>query len=115
MSSKNSKLGSTRSRAIFEKRNGAYVVARDEGKVTRICWLHVVKGDPLQNFVAEPDRARDLLEAAITDVTSITDVAADVAAITDVIEDTNDLPGLRSDLTDYDSSMQRVLKDALER
>ena len=109
MSSKNSKLGSTRSRAIFEKRNGAYVVARDEGKVTRICWLHVVKGDPLQNFVAEPDRARDLLVAAITDV------AADVAAITDVIEDTHDLPGLRNDLTDYDLPIQRVLKDAFER
>ena len=99
MSSNNPKLRSTRSRTVLQKRNGAYVVARDEGNVTRICWLHVVKGDPLQNFVAEPDRAQDLLAAAITDV----------------IEDTHDLPGLRSDLTDYDSSMQRVLKDALER
>jgi hypothetical protein len=109
MSSNNPKLRSTRSRTVLQKRNGAYVVARDEGNVTRICWLHVVKGDPLQNFVAEPDRAQDLLAAAITDV------AADVAAITDVIEDTHDLPGLRNDLTDYDLPMQRVLKDAFER
>jgi hypothetical protein len=109
MSSNNPKLGSTRSRTICKKRDGAYVVARDEGNVTHICWIHVVKGDPLQNFVAEPDRAQDLLVAAITDV------AADLAAITDVIEDTHDLPGLRNDLTDYDSPMQRVLKDAFER
>jgi hypothetical protein len=123
MSSNNSKLGSTRSRAIFEKRNGAYVVARDEGKVTRICWLHVVKGNPLKNLVAEPDRARDGLEAAITDVTAITaaTATADVvtitgmAAIADVIEDAHDLPGLRNDVTDYDWSMTRILKDALER
>ena len=124
MSSNDSKRGSTRSRAIFEKRNGAYVVARDEGKVTRICWLHVVEGDPLTNLVAEPDRARDVFEAAITDVTDATataDVAtitgmaaiAEVAAITEVIED--DLPALRNDVTDYDWSMTRILKDALER
>ena len=115
MSSNYSKPRSTRSKTIFKKRNGAYVVARDEGNVTRICWLHVVKGDPLQNFVAEPDRARDVLKAAPTDVAAITDVAADVAAITDVIEDTHDLPGLRNDLTDYDLPIQRVLKDAFER
>ena len=126
MSSKNSKLGSTRSRAIFEKRNGAYVVARDEGKVTRIYWLHVVKGDSLKNLVAEPDRARDVFEAAINDVTdaaatadvaTITDMAAiaDVAAITDVIEDAHDLPALRNGVTDNDWSMTRILKDALAR
>ena len=109
MSSNYSKPRSARKRTIFKRRNGAYVVARDEGNVTRICLLHVVKGDPFQSFVAEPDRAQDLLEAAIADV------AADVAAITDVVEDTHDLPGLRNDLTDYDSSMQRVLKDAFER
>jgi hypothetical protein len=99
MTSNNSKLGSTRSRAIFEKRNGAYVVARDEGKVTRICWLHVVKGDPLKNLVAEPDRARDVFEAAITDV----------------IEDAHDLPGPRNDVTDYAWSVTRILKNALAR
>jgi hypothetical protein len=109
MSSNNPKLGSTRPRTIFEKRNGAYVVARNEGNVTRICLLHVVKGDPFQNFVAEPDRAQDLLEAAITDV------AADVSSVTDVIEDAHDLPSLRNDITDDDWSMKRVLKGALER
>ena len=137
MSSNNSKLGSTRSRTIFEKRNGAYVVARDEGNVTRIRWLHVVKGDPLKNFIAEPDRARDVFDAEITDVATITDggdrrrghdhrrgrgrrratianfaTVTNVATITEVIED---LPGLRNDITNYDWSMKRVLKAALER
>jgi hypothetical protein len=132
MSSNYSKPRSARSRTIFKKRNGAYIVARDEGKVTRICWLHVVKGDPLNNLVAEPGRARDVFEAAITDVTdatataevatitgmaAITEVAAitHVVAIADVIEDAHDLPGLRNDVTDYDWSMTRILKDALER
>ena len=109
MSSNNPKLGSTRSRTIFKKRNGAYVVARDEGNVTHICLLHVVKGDPFQNFVAEPDRAQDLLEAAITDV------AADVSSVTDVIEDAHDLPGPRNDVTDYAWSVTRILKNALAR
>ena len=109
MSSNYSKPRSTRSKTIFKKRNGAYVVARDEGNVTHICLLHVVKGDPFQSFVAEPDRAQDLLEAAIADV------AADVSSITGVIEDAHDLPSLRNDNTDYDWSMTRILKDALER
>ena len=99
MSSNNPKLGSTRPRTVFEKRNGAYVVARDEGNVTRICLLHVVKGDPFQSFVAEPDRARDVFEAAITDV----------------IEDAHDLPGPRNDVTDYAWSVTRILKNALAR
>jgi hypothetical protein len=99
MSSNSSKLGSTRSRTISKKHNGAYVVAREEGNVTRICWLHVVKGDPLKHFVAESDRAREGFEAAITDV----------------IGDAHDLPGLRNDVTDYGWSMKRVLKDTLER
>jgi hypothetical protein len=75
MSSNSSKLGSTRSRTISKKHNGAYVVAREEGNVTRICWLHVVKGGPLKHFVAEPDRAREVFEAAIVDVATITEVA----------------------------------------
>ena len=111
------KTGSTRSRTIFKKHNGAYVVAREEGNVTRICWLHVVKGDPLKNFVAEPDRAREVFEAMTTDMAAIAEVATitGVAAITDVIGSAHDLPGLRNDVTDYGWSMKRVLKDALER
>jgi hypothetical protein len=129
MSSNSSKLGSTRSRTISKKHNGAYVGAREEGNVTRICWLHVVKGDPLEHFVAEPDRAREVFEAAIVDVATITEVATttdvaaiteaamitDVAAITDVIGSAHDLPGLRNNVTDYGWSMKRVLKNALER
>jgi len=138
MSSNNSKLGSTRSRTISEKRNGAYVVAREEGNVARIRWLHVVKGDPLKNLTAEPDRARDVFDAEITDVATITDVVAiadvvtitgvaaiaavatianfatvtNVATITEVIED---LSGLRNEIANYDWSMKRVLEAALER
>jgi hypothetical protein len=138
MSSNNSKLGSARSRTIFEKRNGAYVVAREEGNVARIRWLHVVKGDPRKNLTAEPDRARDMFDAESTDVATITDVVAiadvvtitgvaaiaavatianfatvtNVATITEVIED---LPGLRNDIANYHWSMERVLEAALER
>jgi hypothetical protein len=120
MSSNSSKLGSTRSRTIFEKRNGAYVVAREEGNVTRIRWLHVVKGDPLKNSTAETDHARDVFDAEITAVAAIADVATianfatvtNVATITEVIED---LPGLRNDIANYDWSMKRVLEAALER
>jgi hypothetical protein len=129
MSSNSSKLGSTWSRTISKKHNGAYVFAHEEGNVTRICWLHVIKGDPLKHFVAEPDRAREVFEATTTDMAAITEVAmttdmaaiaevatiTDVAAITDVIGSAHDLPGLRNDVTDYGWFMKRVLKDALER
>jgi hypothetical protein len=114
MSSNSSKLGSTRSRTISKKHYGAYVVAREEGNVTRICWLHVIKGDSLKHFVAEPDGAREVFEAAIVDVATITEVAP-VATITDAIGGAHDLPGLSNDVTDYGWSMKRVLKDALER
>jgi hypothetical protein len=100
-SAKNSKPGSARSRTIVKKRSGAYVVARDEGSVTRIYWLHVVKSDPLKNFVAEPDLPRIVLETASADVAAFTDVAmtTGVAAI-----------------AEYALSMQlRPLRDALER
>ena len=100
-SATNSKLGSARSRTIFKKRSGAYVVARDEGSITRIYWLHVVKGDSLNNFVAEPDLLRVGLETASADVAAFTDVAmtTGVAAI-----------------AEHALSMQlRPLRDALER
>ena len=94
-SAKNSKLGSARSRTIFKKRSGAYVVARDEGSITRIYWLHVVKGDLLNNFVAEPDLLRVGLETASADVAMTTGVAA---------------------IAEHALSMQlRPLRDALER
>jgi hypothetical protein len=100
-SAKSSKPGSARLRTIFKKRSGAYVAARDEGSVTRIYWLHVVKGDPLKNFVAEPDLPRVVLETASADAAAFTDVAmtTGVAAI-----------------AAYPLSLQlRPLRDALDR
>jgi hypothetical protein len=84
MSSNNSNPGSTRSRTISKKRRGAYVAAGHEDRVTRVDPLHIVKGNSLNNFVAEPDRARDVLKAAITDIATITGMAAitEVTAIT---------------------------------
>jgi hypothetical protein len=76
MGSNNSKPGSTRSRRISKKHNGAYIVAGDEDRVTRVDPIHIVKVKSLNNFVAEPDRARDVLKAAITDIGTITGMAA---------------------------------------
>jgi hypothetical protein len=59
MSAKNATSGSART--IFRKRDGAYVAACDEGDVTRIYRFHVIKSNPREDFVAEPDRARVVL------------------------------------------------------
>jgi hypothetical protein len=77
MSAKNAKSGSART--IFRKRDGAYVAVRDEGGVTRIYWLNVVKSNPRDNLVTEPDRARVLPEAAVTGVTADALEFSDVA------------------------------------
>ena len=136
MSSKDSKPGSTRSRTIFKKRNGAYVVACSEDGVTRVYRLHVVKSNPRENFVAEPDRARAVLVAATTHMATTTGLAAttgvaantDMATITDaaattgvaatfgVAADALELPDVTSAIAEYARSMQlRPLKDPLAR
>jgi hypothetical protein len=68
MSAKNSKFGSART--ILRKRGDAYVAVRDEGNVTHIYRLNVVKSNARDNLAAEPDHARVMLEAAIPDVIS---------------------------------------------
>jgi hypothetical protein len=135
MSVKNSKPGSTRPKTIVRNCNGVYVVARDEDSVTRVYPLHIVKANSLRNFVVEFDRARVVLEAATTDVATITGVTAttDLAAITGMatavdvatitgmaattgmVEDAHALPGVRNSVVDDDWSMQCALEDALER
>jgi hypothetical protein len=97
MSTKNSKPGSKRT--ILKRPNGAYVFARDEGDVTHIYRLRVVKGDPLENFAAQPDRARVALDHSSADA----------------VEDSHDIPGAGSTIADHDRFVLRVLKDGLGR
>jgi hypothetical protein len=135
MSAKNPNTESAHT--ILRRRDGAYVVVRDEGDVTRICRLRVVRSNPRAHLV-EPDRAPVVLEATIADEAAIMDAAtltgvtptAYVAAITDVTtltgvsattdaaEDAHDIPDLKSAATEPDWSMRRArraIEDPLER
>jgi hypothetical protein len=106
MSAKNSKSESART--IFRKRDGAYVAVRDEGGVTRIYRLDVVKREPHENFVFEPDCARIVLVAAI----------ANVATIAHVVENADYIPDLKNAVPELASSMRspvRAIEDPLER
>jgi hypothetical protein len=99
MTAKNSKSRSTRT--IFRKRDGTYVVVRDEGGVIRIYWFCVVKSN-LRAISVGPDRAAVVLGAAIADEAAIIGMAADAVEPIAIAE--HALP------------MQlRALKDALER
>jgi hypothetical protein len=129
MSATNSKPKSKRT--ILKMRNGDYVVARDEGSVTRILRLHVLTGNALGNLVAEPTHGL-VLEAHITsvaatiDMATITGVAADTSVAT--ITDTTAIADLATitDMTSKalqsvvtsaipDSMQLRALGDALKR
>jgi hypothetical protein len=127
MSAKNPKPESTRT--ILKKGNGAYVVVLDEGGVTRIYRLHIVKSNSPKNYIAEPDRPRVVLKAAITDVFETTSAAttadvaaiadtavADLATITDMASDALERPDVASAIPDYAWSTQlHPLKDPPEQ
>jgi hypothetical protein len=124
MSTTNSKPKSKRT--ILKRRKGDYVVARDEGSVTRIYRLHVLTSNGLDNLVAEPDRGQDVtitsvaattVMATTTCVAAMTDAAAtiDIAEVTGRAADALERPDVTSAIPDYAWSMQlHPLKDPPE-